>query len=155
MPTLADRTDGRTGHSVPREVIPSTGPASAATRRVLVADPCADTVESTALLLRLWGHDVRGAASGPAALELARAYRPDTILMEVALPGLNGFEVARRLRQVNSYPRLMLVTVTGYGDEKNRQRSREAGFDCHLVKPVAPDVLRSLLATSHRDAGGR
>jgi CheY-like chemotaxis protein len=122
---------------------------------VLVADPCADTVESTALLLRLWGHDVRGAASGQAALELARAYRPDAILMEVGLPGLDGFEVARRLRQPGADPELLLVAVTGYGDEKNRRRSREVGFDCHLVKPVEPEVLQSLLATSHRAAGGR
>jgi CheY-like chemotaxis protein len=120
-----------------------------------VADPCADTVESTALLLRLWGHEVRGAASGPAALEVARAYRPDTILMEVGLPELDGFEVARRLRQSGADAELLLVAVTGYGDEKNRRRSWEAGFDLYLLKPVDPEVLAGLLAASHRDTGGK
>ena len=155
MPTLAGRTARRTGHRIAREDIPATGRARATTRRVVVADPCADTVESTALLLRLWGHDVRGAATGPSALEVARAYRPDTILMEVGLPELDGFEVARRLRQSGADAELLLVAVTGYGDEKNRRRSREAGFDLHLLKPVDPEVLQHLLAASHRDAGGK
>jgi two-component system CheB/CheR fusion protein len=121
----------------------------------LVADRCTDTVESTAWLLRLWGHHVRGAASGAEALEVARAYRPDVVLMEVGLPGLDGCEVARRLRQQGARPELLLVAVTGYGDEKSRRRSREAGFDLHLLKPVDPEVLHGLLAASHRDAGGR
>jgi two-component system, chemotaxis family, CheB/CheR fusion protein len=155
MAALADRTARGTGHPVPREVKPPTGPAKAATRRVLVADPCADTVDSTAWLLRAWGYDVRGAGSGPEALEVARAYRPDTILMELGLPGLDGCEVARRLRRQGAHPEVLLVAVTGYGDEKNRRRSLEAGFDCHLVKPVAPDVLQNLLATSRRVSGGK
>jgi two-component system CheB/CheR fusion protein len=103
----------------------------------------------------MWGHEVRGARSGPEALELARAYRPDAVLMEMGLPGLDGCEVARRLRRQGARPALLLVAVTGYGDEKNRRRSREAGFDLHLVKPVDPEVLQGLLAASHRDAGGR
>jgi two-component system CheB/CheR fusion protein len=103
----------------------------------------------------MWGHEVRGAGSGPEALEVARAYRPDAVLMEIGLPGLDGCEVARRLRRRRARPALLLVAVTGYGDERNRRRSREAGFDLHLVKPVDPEVLQGLLAASHRDAGGR
>jgi two-component system CheB/CheR fusion protein len=122
-------------------------------RRVLIADPCPDTVESAAWLLQLWGHDVRGAATGHEALEVARAYRPDTILMEVALPGLDGYEVARRLRQHGAGCDVLLVAVTGYGSEGHLRRSREAGFDCHLVKPVEPEVLRCLLAASPREVG--
>jgi CheY-like chemotaxis protein len=75
--------------------------------------------------------------------------------MEMGLPGLDGCEVVRRLRQQGAHPELLVVAVTGYGDEKNRRRSREAGFDLHLVKPVDPEVLQGLLAASHRDAGGR
>jgi CheY-like chemotaxis protein len=132
----------------------STVPAEAATRRVLVADPCTDTVDSTAWLLRAWGHDVRGARSGPEALEVARAYRPDTILMEIGLLGLDGCEAAR-WRQQDAHPELLLVAVTGYGDEKNRRCCLEAGFHFHLVKPVEPAVLRNLLATRHRELGGK
>jgi two-component system CheB/CheR fusion protein len=124
-------------------------------RRVLIADPCADTVESTTWLLRLWGHDARGVETGRDVLEAARAYRPDTVLMEIALPGLDGCEAARRLRQQHGGPDVLLVAVTGYGDENSRRRSREAGFDWHLVKPVAPALLQSLLATNHQEAGGR
>ncbi len=112
-------------------------------------------MESTAWLLRLWGHEVRGVRTGREALEAAGAYRPDIILMEIALPGLDGCEVARRLRQQAVEPEVLLVAVTGYGDPKHRRRSREAGFDCHLVKPVEPEVLQRLLATNHQDAGGR
>lgn len=155
MPVLAERTAGNAVHNATRKVVPSTGPATSATRRVLVADPCTDTVESTAWLLRMWGHEMRGAGSGPEALEVARAYRPDAVLMEIGLPGLDGCEVARRLRRQGARPALLLVAVTGYGDERNRRRSREAGFDLHLVKPVDPEVLQGLLAASHRDAGGR
>jgi two-component system, chemotaxis family, CheB/CheR fusion protein len=155
MTALADRPARSTGRPGRRKVMTSTVPAEAATRRVLIADPCADTVESTAWLLRAWGHDVRGAGSGPEALEVARAYRPDTILMELGLPGLDGCEVARLLRQQDAHPEVLLVAVTGYGDEKNRRRSLEAGFDCHLVKPVEPDVLQNLLATSRRESGGK
>jgi two-component system CheB/CheR fusion protein len=120
---------------------------------VLIADPCADTVESTTWLLRHWGHDVRGVGTGRDVLEAAQAYRPDAVLMELALPGLDGCAAARRLRQQPGWPDL-LVAVTGYGDENSRRRSREAGFDWHLVKPVEPALLQSLLATSHQEAGG-
>jgi CheY-like chemotaxis protein len=122
---------------------------------VLIADPCADTVESAAWLLRLWGHDVRGVGTGREALDAARAFRPDTILMEIALPELDGCEVARRLRQQQAGREVLLVAITGYGDEKNRRRSREAGFDWHLIKPVDPEVLQSLLARNHQELGGR
>src|SRR5687768_9779401 len=103
--------------------MPSTGPATSVTRRVLVADPCPDTVLSTTWLLRIWGHAVQGAGSGPEALEVARAYRPDVVLMEMGLPGLDGCAVARRLRQQGGGPELLLIAVTGYGDEVNRRRA--------------------------------
>ena len=120
---------------------------------VLLADPCPDTVESMALLLRLWVYAVETAASGPEALEAALADRPDAVLMELALPMLDGLQVARRLRQ-SGEPIPLLVAVSGYGSEKDRARSREAGFDCHFVKPVCPEVVRAWLVANGVHAGG-
>ena len=155
MPVLAGRDIRGTRAGCPSEVIATTRPATRAPKRILLADPCRDTVESTAWLLRLWGYDVRGAGTGLETLEVALTYHPEVVLMELGLPGLDGCQVARRLRQRGSHTELLLVAVTGYGDEKNRRHSREAGFDCHLVKPVDPVVLQGLLATSGREAGGR
>ena len=155
MPVLVSRATRGTRAGCPSDVIPITRPDTQAPKRILLADPCRDTVESTAWLLRLWGYDVQGAGTGPETLEVALAYRPEVVLMELGLPGLDGCQVARRLRQQGTHPELLLVAVTGYGDEKNRRRCLEAGFDCHLVKPVDPEVLQGLLATSRRDAGGR
>jgi CheY-like chemotaxis protein len=122
--------------------------------RVLLADPCADTVETMAWLLRRWGYDVETATSGPAALEAAFDARPDVIFIELALPGLNGLQVARRVRERAGRPAPLLVAVTGYGCERDRVRSRAAGFDCHLVKPVCPEVVRAWLATNCVLTGG-
>jgi two-component system OmpR family response regulator len=141
--------------AAPRSAVPATRPAAAGARRVLLADPHADTVESTALLLRLWGHDVRCARSGSEALEAALAYRPDAVLMEMGLPGMDGCEVARRLRGHEGASQPLLVAVTGYGGERHRLLARRAGFDLHLLKPVCPELLRELLATSQRETGGQ
>ena len=114
-------------------------------RRVLVVDDNRDSAESIALLVEIWGHEVRTAFDGPSALDIAAAYRPEVILLDIGLPGMDGYEVARRLRQgAGGGP--VLVAMTGYGMEEDRRRSREAGFDHHLVKPVDPEGLRVLLA---------
>jgi CheY-like chemotaxis protein len=155
MPVLVSRAIRSTKNVCPGEVIPSTRPATRTPKRILVADPCRDTVASTAWLLRLWGYDVQGAGTGPETLEVALAYRPEVVLMELGLPGLDGCQVARRLRQQGAHLGVLLVAVAGYGDEKNRRRAWEVGFDCHLFKPVDPEVLQDLLATRHWDAGGR
>ena len=123
------------------------------TRRVLVVDPCPDTAASTAWLLRWWGHTVQVARDGPAALEVARAYQPDVVLMEIALPGLDGCAVAQRLRRPDHLPQALLVAVTGYGTEAYRKRCRAAGFDYHLLKPVDPEHLRDLLIACPRPSG--
>jgi len=122
--------------------------------RVLLTDPCADTVETMAWLLRLWGYAVETAASGPAALEAVLADRPDAVLMELALPVLDGLQVARRLRQSGGESIPLLVAISGYGSENDRARSREAGFDCHFVKPVYPEVVRAWLVANGVHAGG-
>src|SRR5262245_45408434 len=97
------------------------------------------------MLLRIKGHDVQVAHDGLAALEAARQQRPEVILMDIGLPHLDGYEVASRLRQEPATRDLYLVAMTGYGQEEDRRRSREAGFDCHLVKPVDPEDLQQLL----------
>jgi PAS domain S-box-containing protein len=120
-------------------------PVRSATRRVLVVDDNADAVASLALLLRLAGHEVRTAGDGPAALELAPRFRPEAVLLDIGLPGMDGYEVARRLRALPELKDVLLMALTGYGQEEDRRRAREAGFDHYLTKPVEPAALQRLL----------
>lgn len=113
--------------------------------RILVVDDNADAAQMTAMLLEMWGHDVRTAHDGTAALDLAQAFKPQVILLDIGLPLMNGYEVAARLRKQPDFRRVLLVAMTGYGQEDDRRQSREAGFDEHLVKPVEAQVLRDLL----------
>jgi CheY-like chemotaxis protein len=122
--------------------------------RVLVVDPCADTLESTGWLLQRWGFRVQSAANGLAALEAARTFSPDAVLMEIGLPILDGWQVARQLRSAKQAPSPLLAAITGYGTERDRARSREAGFDCHFLKPVPPDDLRTWLMNQCNLSGG-
>jgi PAS domain S-box-containing protein len=115
--------------------------------RVLVVDDNLDTAESLRILLELAGHEVRAAHSGPEALDAAADFTPQAVLLDIGLPGLNGFEVARRLRQDPVLGSAALIAVSGYGQDEDRQRSREAGFDQHLLKPLDFDDLQKLLAT--------
>jgi PAS domain S-box-containing protein len=114
--------------------------------RVLVVDDNVDSAESMALLLSIEGYETRMAHDGQAALRAAEEFAPDAILLDIGLPVMDGYEVARRLRERPEMPPLLLVALTGYGQERDRQLSREAGFDYHLVKPVEPEKLSSLLA---------
>jgi PAS domain S-box-containing protein len=114
--------------------------------RVLLVDDNPDVVQSQALLLKIMGYDVQTATSGPQALELARARAPRIALLDISMPGMDGLELARRLRAL--YPdrsRLLLAALTGYGHDEARSRSFAAGFDEHLVKPLDRDVLLALL----------
>src|SRR5262249_46563434 len=86
---------------------------------------------------------------GPAALEAARAYRPDVVLLDLGLPRMSGYEVCRRLREGHSANGPLVVALTGYGQDEDRRRTREAGFDRHLAEPANPDELRELLAEGH------
>jgi two-component system CheB/CheR fusion protein len=122
------------------------GPVKAPGRRVLVVEDNPDAAESLALLLRAAGHEVRVAADGPAALEAAAAFRPQVVLLDIGLPKMDGYEVARRLRRGAGRDGLLLVALSGYGQEEDRRRSRAAGFDAHLVKPADLDALQELLA---------
>lgn len=113
--------------------------------RVLVVDDWPDMIDSMAALLRLWGHDVRTARDGPEALGVAGVYHPDVALVDVGLPGMDGYEVARHLREDPGLEQTFVVSLSGYGQETEFQRSRESGCDLHLLKPVDPDGLERLL----------
>ncbi len=113
--------------------------------RVLIVDDNVDAARMAGLLLGLWGHDARTAHDGPAALAAAAAFRPDVVLLDIGLPGLNGYEVADRLRAVPGLAGVKLVAVTGYGQEEDRRRSEAAGFAGHLVKPVEPAALEAVV----------
>jgi len=117
------------------------------TRSVLVVDNNRDAADSLALLLRLIGQEVRTAYDGPTALDLARERPPDVVLLDIGMPGMDGLEVARRLRQDLGLKQALLVALTGYGREEDRQRSQEAGFNAHMVKPADVRALESLLAS--------
>jgi CheY-like chemotaxis protein len=128
--------------------------ASGAKRRVLVVDDNEDGAESLALLLTLNGHEAYIAHDGTEAIEVAERERPDVVLLDIGLPGLNGFEVSRRIRERTWGKDVVLVAVTGWGQDEHRRASTEAGFDAHLVKPVDHDALMALVASvpSRRDA---
>jgi two-component system CheB/CheR fusion protein len=115
-------------------------------RRVLVVDDEPAVAKSLAWVLKVDGHQVRVVHDGASALSAAREQASEVVLLDIAMPGMDGYEVARRLRQTPGLEALRLVALTGYGDEAVRQRTREAGFDDHLVKPVNPDELARLLA---------
>jgi signal transduction histidine kinase/DNA-binding response OmpR family regulator len=115
--------------------------------RVLVVDDNVDGAESLAMLLRLGGSEVVLAHDGPAGLEAAREFRPDVVVLDIGLPGMDGYEVARRLRADPATKDALLVAVTGYGRDEDRALSREAGFDHHLVKPVDLSHLHEAFAS--------
>jgi signal transduction histidine kinase len=115
-------------------------------RRILVADDNNDALESLATLLQLSGHEVYTAANGAVALESAEQHRPEVVLLDIGMPKLDGYEVARRIRAQPWGQRITLVALTGWGQDSDRRRSQEAGFDSHLVKPLDLDKLTELLA---------
>ncbi len=115
------------------------------TCRVLVVDDSSDSAESLSVMLAFEGHETKTAHDGPSALELARAFRPQVTLLDIGLPGMSGYEVARRLRKQPGGRKTTLIALTGYGQEEDRRKSREAGFDHHLTKPVNYDTLASLI----------
>ena len=115
-------------------------------RRVLVVDDNVDAAESMSALLEIWGHEAHACHDGPTALKAVARLRPDTVLLDIGLPGMDGYEVARRLRADADSPVRLLAALTGYGQEQDRERSAAAGFDIHLTKPVDPARLRALLA---------
>jgi CheY-like chemotaxis protein/anti-sigma regulatory factor (Ser/Thr protein kinase) len=119
-------------------------------RRVLVVDDNVDAADSTVALLELWGHRARAVYDGPAALVAAREDRPDVVLLDIGLPGMSGYEVARALRMFEESRGALIAAMTGYGQDEDRRRAAEAGFDLHLTKPLDPAGLRRIVD----EAGG-
>ena len=117
-----------------------------ASRRILVVDDNRDAAESLGMLLEMAGHEVRVANSGKAGLSLAQAFRPDTALLDIGMPDMTGYEVAQSLRHEPWASKLVLIALTGWGQESDRRRAQEAGFDHHLIKPVDPDRLTRVIS---------
>ncbi|HET7133956.1 MAG TPA: response regulator, partial [Gammaproteobacteria bacterium] len=116
-------------------------------RRVFVIDDNRDAADTLARLMEMWGHDVSTYTSGPAALEAAAASLPDVVLLDIGMPGMDGFEVARRLRALSGSCGLRVIAMTGYGGADDRRKSADSGIDEHLVKPVDLTALQSLLGS--------
>ena len=132
------------------QVTPTTRPC-----RILVVDDNKDAADSMGLALELAGHDVRTAYDGHEALELAPAFAPEVLLLDLGMPGLNGFEISRHIRQQPWGTSLALIAVTGWGQEQDRRRTAEAGFDAHLTKPVGTADLLTALAGCQQSAALR
>ncbi len=151
LPALPDRE-----LQLPLEPLPGARvPESGEGRRVLVVDDNRDGAEMLAEALRLWGCDVRVADSGQAALEAVRERRPEIVLLDIGMPQMDGFEVARRLRADLALHDVRLVAVTGYGREMDFARSRDAGFDAHLMKPVELETVMAAVAAVPRTPAAR
>jgi PAS domain S-box-containing protein len=138
------------GDSAHAQTPKSTGSAPEAAklprRRILVVDDNVDSAESLGMLLKVMGNEVRTAYDGPKALEGAKEFCPDIVLLDIGLPGMSGYDVARKMKLLPEMKNTFLVAQTGWGQEEDRRRSMEAGFDAHLVKPVDQTALQKLLA---------
>jgi two-component system CheB/CheR fusion protein len=147
LPRAADALAARTP-------VPANAPgARLRSLRVLVVDDNSDAAESLGLLLRMTGYEVQVAHDGPTALTMAVSSLPEVVVLDIGLPGLDGYQVAARLRQYDGTKHSVLIALTGYGQEGDKVRSKQAGFDYHLVKPAEPEQLQDLLtrvAMQHR-----
>jgi CheY-like chemotaxis protein len=121
---------------------------------VLIVDDCHDTASSLAMLVSVWGYRAFIAHDGPAALAMAAHLPFDAVFLDIALPGMDGWEVARLLRRDLLPYGALLVALSGYGQDKDLDRSRQAGCDHHLTKPATPDALRILLESRARQLRG-
>lgn len=140
LPVLPATTTAATGRAAEKG-----DAAMAPCQRILVVDDKPDAADSLALLLRVTGHNVRTAYDGPTALNVAHEFAPDIVFLDLGMPGMDGFEVARRLRAEQKSPNLLLVALTGYNQEDDLRLCQQAGFDMHLCKPADLDVLQGLL----------
>ena len=114
--------------------------------RVLIVDDNRDGAQGLALILDLEGHDVRTASDGLEALEIAEEFRPNVVLLDIGMPGIDGYETARRLRARPWAHATLLCAQTGWGQEDDKRRARTAGFDRHLVKPIDPEEISRIVA---------
>ena len=142
LPILDDRAPQlHAGETLEADPVPG--------RRVLVVDDNQDAAEMLSVMLSAWGHETRMAHDGHAALDVGQAFAPDVVLLDLGLPGLDGYATAERIRETSWGGQTLLVAVTGWGQDSDIERSRAAGFDHHLVKPVAPEVLQAVVASGN------
>jgi len=154
MPSISGTAPAHRGGTVSMAVETGEQPVAggrrvqpAATRRVLVVEDNEDAAEALRMFLELVEHEVQVADSGPAALQVAQSWHPEIVLSDIGLPGeMDGYALARALREVQGGGRMFLVALSGYGREQDKERARAAGFDAHLTKPVDIHALEALLA---------
>lgn len=125
-------------------------PVGTPSLRILVSDDNRDAAESLAALLRMIGHEVRIAYDGVEAVGLAKEYRPDAVVLDIGMPKMNGYDVARKLRAEPIGKDMTIIALSGWAKEEDKRRSHEAGIDHHLVKPLEPATLLRLLASNTR-----
>ncbi len=125
----------------------ATAPQAVSPRRILVVDDYPTVAESLSKMLQLKGHEVKTTFDGPSALEVVSTFRPEVILLDIGLPGMDGYELAERIRKDAETAAVLLIAMTGYGQDEDRQRSQSAGFDYHLTKPVDHTTLFDLIAS--------
>ena len=121
---------------------------TAPARRVLLVDDSVDAAEALSMLLETLGHEVRTMHDGTSALAIVDEFRPEVVILDIGLPGMDGFALARELRKLPSTRDALLLALTGFGGDEDRLRARAAGFDHHLVKPVSFADLEDLIARS-------
>jgi CheY-like chemotaxis protein len=144
LPLLLDPAE--VGGDAPTE----NGDAPGESLRVLIIEDNRDAAETLDVLLTEWGHDTRVAYDALSGLELANQFHPAVVLLDIGLPQLHGHDVARRIREQEWGRQALLVAITGWGQEADRQRSKAAGIDHHLLKPADPNVLRQLITQASR-----
>ncbi len=147
LPIMSEEERGASGESQNSSSLTTLHSPPTTRLKVLVVDDNVDTVLSFSMLLRASGHEVQTAHDGLAAVQAAIDYRPDIMLLDIGLPGLNGYEVAKQIRQHPELKHVVLVALTGYGQDSDRQASGEAGFTHHIVKPARFEELQKILAT--------
>jgi len=143
MPCISEVPYGVKDLDERRAAVPAAG------KRILVVDDNLDAAESIAVYLRLEGHEVRTVSDGPQALACARVFAPQVAVVDIGLPGMSGYDVARRLRQDGAPTPSLLIALTGYGQKEDRSKSQDAGFHHHFVKPADPRAIQSVISTWH------
>jgi CheY-like chemotaxis protein len=139
-------------HSDPRETASASAPTlqrsveAIVARRILLVEDNKDIAEGMGTLLAVDGHTVSIAHDGAVALEMLRSFEPEVVLLDIGLPGMDGYEVARRMRAGTARSNLVIVSLSGFGEPQHHRRSSEAGCNAHIVKPIEPDALRTFLA---------
>ena len=131
-------------HTIQSQPVALAKPAS---HRIMVVDDNVDAAETLVMLLDLSGHDARAAFGGQEALDVAMAFRPEVVFLDIGLPDMDGYEVARQLLADPATASARLIALTGWGSERDIQKTKKAGFHAHLTKPVDPEAVEALLAT--------